>query len=149
MKHYYDDFTVGDEFTSPARTITESDVVMFAGLSGDYNPIHTDLEHAKQSPYGERVAHGMLVMAVVTGLKARIGIMNGTIMGLLGVEWRFKGAVRFGDTVHCVVRIGEMRETSKPDRGIVIQELRVLNQRGELIQEGTMTTMLRRRTTDA
>ncbi|GIV97956.1 MAG: MaoC family dehydratase [Herpetosiphonaceae bacterium] len=145
MKHYYEDFQVGDEFITPGRTVTEADVMLFAGLSGDYNPLHTDAEYARETIYGERIAHGLLGLSIATGLKARLGIMQGTIMAFLGLEWRFTGPITFGDTIHCRVRIKSMRETSKPDRGIIVQAVQIVNQRGEVVQEGEMTTMIRRR----
>ena len=142
---YYEDYDVGDEFITPARTISEADVVLFAGLTGDYNRIHTDAEYMKDSIFGERIAHGMLGLALVNGLKYRTEIDSDGVLAFLGLTWKFSAPIKFGDTVHAVVRIASMRETSKPDRGIIVQAIQVLNQRGEVVQEGEFTTMLKRR----
>jgi len=142
---YYEDFDIGDEFVSPARTITEADVVAFAGLSGDYNPLHTDEEFGKQTIFGGRVAHGLLGLAVSTGLKQRMGISDGTVMAFLGVTWNFKGPIRFGDTIKVRLRIAEKRDTSKPDRGIVKHFVELVNQKGEVVQDGEHILMVRRR----
>lgn len=142
---YYEDYAVGDEFITPARTITEADVVLFGGMTGDYNRIHTDAEYMKDSIFGERIVHGMLGLALVNGLKYRTEIDSDGVLAFLGLTWKFSAPIKFGDTVHAVVRIASMRETSKPDRGIVVQAIQLLNQRGEVVQEGEFTTMLKRR----
>jgi len=142
---YFEDIEIGEEYTTAARTITESDVMAFAGLSGDYNTLHTDAEFAKQTIFGQRIAHGLLGLAVSTGLKTRMNIFEGTVMAFLGLTWNFKGPIFFGDTVHAKVTIKEKRDTSKSDRGIMIQNLYLINQRGQVVQEGEHTIMLRRR----
>jgi len=142
---YFEDIEIGEEYTTTARTITESDVMAFAGLSGDYNTLHTDSEFAKQTIFGQRIAHGLLGLAVSTGLKTRMSIFEGTVMAFLGLTWNFKGPIFFGDTVHAKVTIKEKRDTSKSDRGIMIQNLHLINQRGQVVQEGEHTIMLRRR----
>lgn len=142
---YFDDFKVGDEFVTPARTITEADVVNFAGLSGDYNPLHTDEEFGRQTIFGGRIAHGLLGLVVSTGLKQRLGISDGTVMAFLGLTWNFKGPIRFGDTVHVRLRVAEKRETSKPDRGIIKHAVELVNQKGEIVQDGEHLLMVRRR----
>jgi acyl dehydratase len=144
-KTYFEDFEIGDEFTTPGRTVTEADVVMFAGLTGDYNRLHTDAEYMKDSIFGERIAHGLLGLALVNGLKYRTDYNSDGVIAFLGLTWKFTGPIRFGDTVHAVARIASKRETSKPDRGIVVQAIQVFNQRGEVVQEGEFTSMLKRR----
>lgn len=144
-KTYYEDYAVGDEFITPGRTVTEADVVMFAGLTGDYNRIHTDAEYMKDSIFGERIAHGLLGLALVNGLKYRTDVDSDGVIAFLGLTWKFSGPIKLGDTIHAIVRIASKRETSKPDRGIMIQSIQVLNQRGEVVQEGEFTSMLKRR----
>jgi len=124
--------------------VTEADITAFAGLSGDYNPLHTDEEFAKTTVFGSRVAHGLLVLSMVSGLKARLGLSEGTVMAFLGLEWSFKRPVLPGDTIRAKVITKEKRETSKPDRGIVIQKVQVINQRGEVAQEGEHILMVAR-----
>jgi len=143
---FYEDFNVGDEYLSPRRTITEADVVMFAGLSGDYNPLHTDEVFAKETIFGERIAHGLLVLSISSGLNARTGILEGTTMAFLGiVEWNFKKPVLLGDTIHVKTIVEAMRETKKPDRGIITFRAQIINQDGEIVQEGLRKLMIRRK----
>jgi acyl dehydratase len=143
---YYEDFGIGDVIDTVARTVTETDVVMFAGLTGDSSPIHTDAESARKGPFGERVAHGPLGLAMAIGLINRLGQMDGTALAMLGIQdWRFKGPLRFGDTIHARVTIDDMRETSKPGRGIVTRRVEVVNQHDEAIQEGRLLALLRMR----
>jgi acyl dehydratase len=141
----FEEFEEGKEYVTRARTVTEADVVAFAGLSGDFNPLHTDAELMRTSQFGERIAHGMLVSSISTGLSGQMGWFEGTTIALLEVTFRFKGPVRFGDTVHLVINVKEKKETSKPDRGILVMKTDVLNQRGETVIEGQWTTMMRRR----
>jgi acyl dehydratase len=144
-KTYFEDYAIGDEFTTPGRTVTEADVVMFAGLTGDYNRLHTDAEYMKDSIFGERIAHGLLGLALVNGLKYRTDVDSDGVLAFLGLTWKFSGPIKLGDTIHAVVRISSKRETSKPDRGLMVQAIQVLNQRGEVVQAGEFTTMLKRR----
>jgi acyl dehydratase len=144
-KMYYEDFELGDEFVTPGRTVTEADVMLFAGLTGDYNRIHTDAEYMKSSMFGERIAHGLLGLSLVNGLKYRTDYDSDGVLAFLGLSWKFSGPIRFGDTIHAVIRIASKRETSKPDRGIMIQTIQVINQRGEIVQEGEFTSMMKRR----
>jgi acyl dehydratase len=141
----FDDFEPGRRFPSQARTVTEADVVAFAGLSGDFNPLHTDAHFAATTPFGERIAHGMLVAAIATGMANWTGVFEGTTLALMEQLIRYKGAVRFGDTLHLELEVLERRETSKPDRGIVRFAARVLNQRDEVVQDGEWTLMMKRR----
>ena len=143
---FYEDFEVGTELTTPARTVTSTDIVNFACLTGDFNEIHTNYEYAKDTPFGEVIAHGPLVYGIAGGLQYASGINDGTILALLGIDkWRLKMPVKHGDTVHMVQKVVSKRETSKPDRGIVTLERRVENQRGEVVMEMEATIMYRRR----
>jgi acyl dehydratase len=141
---YFEQFNVGDEFITPARTITEADVVNFSGISGDYNPIHTDRVFCLDTPVGQPMAHGLLVISIATGLMSRLGIFDGTVIALLGMEnWRFLKPVFFGDTVHVRMTIVDKRQTSHPGRGIIRRRLELINQRSELVQDGFMVLMCR------
>ncbi|MBI4280154.1 MAG: dehydratase [Armatimonadetes bacterium] len=145
MGWYFEDFEEGQVFVTPARTVTEADVVTFAGLSGDYNPLHTDAEFAARTPFGTRIAHGLLVLSIVSGLGARTGLFDETTIALLGVDWRFLQPVRMADTIRAEMTVSRKRTTRHPERGILVRGIRVLNQRNEVVQEGTMTLMIRRR----
>lgn len=143
---FFEDFNEGDEFVTPRRTITEADVMAFAGLAGDHNPLHTDAVFAAQTPFGERIAHGLLILGIASGLVSRLGVFDGTALALLGIEdWRFIAPVKFGDTIHVQMRIIEKRETSHPERGILRRALEIVNQRGDIVQAGTLALMCRRR----
>lgn len=143
---FFEEFNVGDEFVSPRRTITEADIVMFSGLSGDYNPLHTDEVFAKETMFGARIAHGMLVLSISTGLAARTGIVDGTAMAFLGiVDWKFVAPVLIGDTVHVKQIVESKRETKKPDRGVITFKSQIMNQKNEVVQEGLRTLMVRRK----
>lgn len=140
----FEQFEIGAVYRSPARTVTEADVVQFAGLSGDFNPLHTDAAFAAETPFGERIAHGMLVAAMATGMANWTGVFEGTTLALMEQVIQYKGPVRFGDTVHLQLTVAEKKETSKPDRGIVLFDTQVLNQEGQAVQSGRWTLMMRR-----
>jgi acyl dehydratase len=144
--YFFDDLHEGQEFISPARTLTEADVVAFAGLSGDYNPLHTDAEFARGTQYGQRVVHGIFGLAVVTGLTERMGLFSGSAIAGLGVEdWRYTAPIFFGDTIHFDMTITALRPSKQPDRGVAERRVRLVKQDGTVVQEGTMRVLLRRR----
>jgi len=140
----FNEFNIGDEFTTASRTITEADVVNFAGLSGDFNPLHTDEEFGKSTPFKGRVAHGMLSVAIATGLANQLGIFEGTTIALLSMTINYKGAVMLGDTIHLELKVAEKKETSKDDRGIVTFDTIVYDQDNKPIVEGQWVVMLQR-----
>jgi acyl dehydratase len=119
VTHYYEDFRPGQVFLSQARTITEADVVTFAGWSWDTNPVHTDAEAARHGRFGERIAHGLLGLSVALGLASRLGVFESCSIALLGIDgWRFQRPLMLGDTVRCRVEILDTRLTSAP-QGLV------------------------------
>ncbi|MGH3240382.1 MAG: MaoC/PaaZ C-terminal domain-containing protein [Spirillospora sp.] len=143
---WFDDVRVGTRFETAGRTITEADVVNFAGVSGDYNELHTNAETMRESGFGERIAHGALVLSVVTGLRQRLGLFDASIIAFAEIRsWRFVAPVLIGDTIRAVNEVVEARQTSKPDRGVMVQRVDVLNQRDEVVQTGEMVTLLKRR----
>ena len=139
----FDEFEIGAVFPSQARTVTEADVVNFAGLSGDFNPLHTDEEFAKSMPVGQRIAHGVLVLAMATGMANWMGIFEGTTIALMEQVTRYKGAVKFGDTIHLEMEVIEKKPSSKPDRGVVKFAVRVKNQLDQLAVEGEWTLLMK------
>jgi acyl dehydratase len=140
----YDQFELGASYHSQGRTITEADVVNFAGLSGDFNPLHTDAEFGKHTPFGERIAHGALVVSIATGMANWTGIFEGTTIALMEQVIRYRGVVLFGDTVHLELEVQEKKPTSKPDRGIVYFAARMINHRDEVVVDGVWTLMMKR-----
>ncbi|HEY70889.1 MAG TPA: dehydratase [Anaerolineae bacterium] len=139
----FDQFNLGDTFISQARTVTEADVVNFAGLSGDFNPLHTDKTFAASTPFGERIAHGMLIAAMATGMANWTGVFEGTTLALMQQLLQYKGVVKFGDTVHLELNVAEKKTTSKKDRGVVIFDARMVNQDGEIVLDGQWTLLMR------
>lgn len=143
---YFEDFTVGDVMVTGRRTVTATDIVNFACLSGDFNGVHSDHEYCRTLPFGEPIAHGPLIYAIVGGLNYASGINDGTLIGLIGVDrWRFHLPVKHGDTIECRSTVVETRATSKPDRGVVTLRRETVNQRGEIVQSMETTLMFKRR----
>lgn len=142
-KRYFEDLAVGDVFESPGRTVTEADVMLFAGLSGDYNVLHTDEEYMKGTAFGTRIAHGLLGLAIQSGLGSRAITPPVSTVAFLGLkEWNFTKPIFFGDTIRVKISVAEMRRTSKPGRGIVHWRREVLNQKDEVVQEGVTATLV-------
>ena len=140
---YFDDFYMGQKFVTKARTVTEEDVVNFAALSWDHNRLHTDAEYAAGTKYGQRIAHGLLGMIIHSGLAYQL--TEESILAFIQLTWQFKLPIYIGDTVHVEQVVKEMRESSKPDRGILTFEKEMFNQRGEVVQTGTTTILIAKR----
>ena len=135
----YGDLHVGMSFRSPGRTITDADLVAFAGLTGDYSELHTSDVYARSSQFGRRVAHGMLGLAYAHGLMwARTGELRDMAVAFLGIsDWRFVGPVFVGDTIFVDYRIAELRDSrSKPTQAIATFDVEVVNQDGTVVQRG-------------
>ncbi len=142
---YFEDFKIGDAWETPRRTITETDVVMFAALTGDHNPIHTDEEFAKTTAFGGRLLHGPAGFAIATGLESRLVIKDGTAIAFLGMTWDMKAPIKIGDTLRVAQKVTNKRTTKKPETGIVFFYVTLLNQRDEVVQEGEWKVMFARR----
>ena len=143
---YFEDFEPGAAFVSPRRTVTQTDIVNFACLSGDFNPPHVDHEYCREQPYGEPIAHGPLIFAIAAGLLCQMGLNDGTIIAMLGVDkWRVHSPVKHGDTIHVVQTVMEKKPTSKPHQGVVTFLREVKNQRGDTVQSMECTSMYKRR----
>jgi 3-hydroxybutyryl-CoA dehydratase len=140
----FDALVVGDEWESPRRTITLADVVLFAGLSGDFNPIHMDHHAAARLPFGQPVAHGLLGLAIASGLMSQAPRLDTlAFLGLL--EWRFHHPILFGDTIRCVSRVDALEPSRNARRGIVTWYRAVFNQEDRLVQDGRTQTLVRAR----
>lgn len=138
----YDDITEDLVFETVSRTITESDIMAFAGLTGDFNTLHTSEEYARNTSYGTRIAHGMLTLAVANGLYMRLNLFDRCTVANLGIEnWSFKKAVRIGDTLHVRLSLAGKRVTSNPKRGIIRWQVSVYNQRDEEVACGIWVKM--------
>ncbi|MBI1792115.1 MAG: MaoC family dehydratase N-terminal domain-containing protein [Acidobacteria bacterium] len=132
MSLYFEDFAVGQEYATRGRTITEADVVGFAGLSGDFVELHTNEEYARQGPFGRRIAHGLLTLSVSSGLMVQTNLVLDSVVAFYGIDrLRFTQPVFPGDTIHVVKRVIETREKEKT--GVVTFQTTVLNQNNETV----------------
>jgi 3-hydroxybutyryl-CoA dehydratase len=145
---YFEEFAVGTEIVSLGRTVTETDVVMFAALSGDYNQLHTDAEFAKGTAFGERIAHGMLGLSLAVGLAGRTGFIEGTAEAFTALEWKFRAPIRLGDTIHVEAKVARTKKMPQMGGGIVVFDVAVRNQRDETVQKGQWTLLVKGRDGD-
>ncbi|MBU0492711.1 MAG: dehydratase [Chloroflexi bacterium] len=141
---YFEELGVGAGLVTPARTITETDLVMFSGLTSDYNQLHTDVEFAAAAPFGARIAHGLLVLSYAMGLLARTGVFEGTAIAFMGLECKFKKPVYIGDTIRLRVGITRKRPLSQ-EAGMVFVQADVLNQKDEVTQTGEWRAIVARK----
>ena len=139
----FEGLEIGQVVETPARTVTEADIVLFAGLSGDYNPLHTDAEYAKTTLFGERIAHGLLGLAIASGLAWRTGFLEGTAEALTGMEWKFRAPIRIGDTIRLRIEVKQKKPVPRLGGGFVTFAATLLNQRDEVVQKGTWTLLIR------
>ncbi|MBV8751601.1 MAG: MaoC family dehydratase N-terminal domain-containing protein [Hyphomicrobiales bacterium] len=148
MGLFLEDFVLDRTLTTHGRTVGEADVSLFAGLAGDFNPLHVDEEFAKQTEFGGRIAHGPLVLSMAIGLMAQLNLIDGTALALLDLKWEFKGPVKLGDTIRTRVTPIEKRPTRKQGRGVLVLRFEVENQRGETVQTGAITLLMKTRSTE-
>lgn len=144
MGRLFGEFTTGQRFETPGRTITEADIVAFAGLTGDYNPVHMDEVFAAETEFGGRIAHGPLGIGLVFGLASRLDLIDGTVVALLGVTWEFKAPVRPGDTVRALIEVMSTRGVKNPDHGLLELGFTLLDQHGTIVQTGSARLLMRR-----
>ncbi len=139
---YFEQFEVGMEIQSRGRTITEADIVNFAGLSGDFNPMHTDAAYAATTQFGQRVAHGLLGLSVASGLSYQMGFLEGTVLAFTGLEWKFRAPIVIGDTIRVEAKVIKLREMRAAGGGFVTLDVRVVNQDGVVTQKGEWTVLV-------
>lgn len=140
---YFEEFTVGQKIVTVGRTIAESDIFTFAGLSGDFNQIHTDAEFAKTTPFGQRVAHGLLGVAITSGLAMRTGVLEGTVIAFREInEWKFSKPVFIGDTIHAEMTVTETKPLPRLGGGSVTIVFDVKNQKDETVMKGTWVVLV-------
>lgn len=149
--YYFEDLAVGYEEHSPGRTIREADIVQFAGLSGDYNPLHTDDEYAAETRFGGVIAHGLLGLSISSGLFVRTHLgrnMQGAIIALMSIDWSFVAPITPGDTVRLGLRIAELSRTRSGKRGLVVMERWLhVGRDKRRVQEGEVRLLVRSRAT--
>jgi acyl dehydratase len=140
---YFEEFTVGQKIVSVARTVAESDILSFAGLTGDYNQIHTDAEFAKGTQFGQRIAHGLLGLSIAVGLLMRTGVLEGTVMAFREiVEWKFIKPVFIGDSIHVEMEAKELKPMPRVGGGLAMVALDVKNQKDETLMRGTLAVLV-------
>jgi acyl dehydratase len=145
---WFEDFETGDTFLTSGRTVTEADVVNFAGLSADYNALHVDAEFAASTPHQGRIAHGLLVLAITSGLCTRLPVMKflePSILGLADLQCRFRRPCKIGDTLKVGMSITDKQPGKKPDRGTLTLSRVAVNQRGEDVMESIWQLVVRTR----
>ncbi|MAT98363.1 MAG: dehydratase [Anaerolineaceae bacterium] len=140
---YFEQFEIGQQLVTAARTITESDIVTFAGMTGDYNQIHTDAEFAAKDTFGQRVAHGMLVQSIATGLAVQSGIIEGTVLAFREQSAKFSLPVFIGDTVHVELKITEIKALPRLGGGNINMKYAVYNQHGKAVQRGDWVMLIK------
>lgn len=143
---YFEEFEAGQSLMTAGRTITESDVVSFAGLSGDYNQLHVDAVYAAGAEFGERVAHGLLIVSIATGLVVQTGLMEGTVIAFRELDWKFSLPVMIGETIRAKVEIAETRALPRLGGGSIVVKVSVLNQDDRVVQRGNMVLLVRSKT---
>lgn len=140
---YFEEFSVGQKIATVGRTITESDIVTFAGMSGDFTLIHTDAEYSKQTPFSQRVAHGLLGLSVASGLAAQTGILEGTVLAFREInEWKFVKPLFIGDTMHAELNVTETKALPRIGGGSVTIVIEIKNQNNEVCQRGSWTVLM-------
>ena len=142
---YFEDFTIGVKLRTAGRTITEADIVTFAGLSGDFNQIHTNAEYAAADTFGQRVAHGLLVQSIATGLAVQSGVIEGTVLAFRELDAKFSLPVYIGDTVHVEIEIVDKKPFPRLRGGNVVMKYAVVNQSGQATQRGNWTMLVKSR----
>jgi 3-hydroxybutyryl-CoA dehydratase len=140
---WFEEFEAGQKVVTAGRTITESDIVSFAGMSGDYNQMHTDGEFAQKTPFGRRVAHGLLILSIASGLAMRTGVLEGTVIAFREINnWKFTSPVYIGDTIHAELNILETKAIPRVGGGSIMIEITVKNQKNETTMKGTWTALV-------
>ncbi|MCY3796849.1 MAG: MaoC/PaaZ C-terminal domain-containing protein [Chloroflexi bacterium] len=139
---YFEEFEIGATMRTRGRTITEADLVNFAALTGDYNPMHTDADYAKDSFMGQRVAHGLLTLSYAVGQAYQLGILERTVLGFRGVEMKFSSPVYIGDTIHVELKVSETKAARRLGGGTVVLETRIIKQDGTIAQKGTLSLLM-------
>jgi len=142
---YFEEFELGKVMVTRGRTITEADLVNFAGLTGDYNPMHTDAEYAKNTQFGQRIAHGMLGLSYMVGLVYQMGFLEGTIIAFLDATCKFRAPILIGDTIHGEMTVSELKDAERMGGGMVTSSFKLIKQDGTVTQKGEMVFLMKKR----
>jgi acyl dehydratase len=140
---YFEEFQLAQKIITAGRTVTEADVVNFAGLSGDFNQMHVDEAYSQKTFFGRRVVHGLLVVSIASGLSVQTGVMEGTVIAFREIsEWKFIKPVFFGDTVHAVLEVREKKEMRRIGGGYISIDVDVINQNNEVVMKGVWVVLI-------
>ncbi len=145
---YFEEFKVSEQLETGGRTVTETDVINFAGVSGDFYPLHMDEVYAKTTPFKGRIAHGLCGLSIASGLAIQTGLFDKTLLAFLNMNWKFVKPIRIGDTLTVKLEVVEKKETRQKDRGIVVLAVVVMNQDKETVQEGQWTIIMARQSNE-
>lgn len=141
---YFEEFEIGHRIVTPARTVTEADIVAYAGLSGDFNSIHTDAVYAEASPFEQRVAHGLLGLSIASGLAVRTGILEGTVLAFREInDWKFSLPIYIGDTIHVELEVDSAKAMPRLGGGLLQLVMEVHNQRAEIVMKGRWSILVK------
>lgn len=140
---YFEEFDIGDAFETAERTISEQDVLAFAALSGDNNPLHVDPQYAATTQFGRQIAHGLLGLSVATGLAWQTGVLEGTTEAFTALDWKFRAPIFIGDSVRLRIEVKQKKAVSRLGAGFVVVDAQLLNQDGVVVQKGTWTVLVR------
>ena len=143
MGLHFEQLQTGDSVNRATRTITETDLVNFAALSGDWNLIHTDAEYSKGHMFGQRVAHGLLILSVASGLSVRLGFLEETTLAFRSIDWKMQRPVFIGDTIHVRITVEETKPMARLGGGLVNFKVEVLNQKDEICQRGNWEMLVK------
>jgi acyl dehydratase len=144
---FFEEFNIGDTFESADRMITEEDIKSFSELSGDHSSIHIDEDYARSTIFGERIAHGLLGLSLVSGLAAKLGFAEETIIALRSIDWKFKSPIKISDSIRGWFMVSEKRKIQGSDSGLVVFNVKVINQVDEIIQTGKWVMIIKREET--
>ena len=139
---YFEEFEIGATMRTRGRTITEADLVGFAALTGDFNPMHTDSEYSRDSFMGQRVAHGMLTISYAVGQAYQLGILERTVLGFRGLDMKFSSPVYIGDTIHAELKVAETKPARRLGGGVVSLDIRIVKQDGVVAQRGRLSLLM-------
>lgn len=140
--YFFEDYEVGQTMTTRGRTITESDIVQFGSLTGDFNPMHFDADYMQDHMLGSRVAHGMLTVSYAAGQAYQLGFLEQTVLSFRSIEMKFSQPVYIGDTVHVEIKVKEMKEAKRLGGGTVTLEIRIVNQHRKTVQKGEWVVLV-------
>jgi len=140
---YFEEFEVGNAFETAGRVVTEQDILAFAALSGDNNPLHVDTEYAAATQFGQKIAHGLLGLSIASGLAWQTGVLEGTIEAFTTLDWKFRGPIFIGDTIRLRIEVRQKKAVRRLGAGFVAINATLLNQDDVVVQKGTWTVLVR------